>query len=164
MHYFHNEHRNIYSKIEFLRKIHFRNVFFNILCVQFSIFNFSKIRNFLQTMSITMRLYRFFTNNTTAIQTTNIKKQLINENIKYEIFEMTNFDDIIIFFHIETFEFEIFNDKIYIRHDMISLFCNICKKSYFNNDDRVRLNNYMFNIHDVDIKSNQTMNKKQYIN
>ena len=90
--------------------------------------------------------------------------QTINENIKFEIFEHANFDDIIIFFHAKTFEFEIFNDEIYTRHDMTSLFCNICKKNYFNNDDRTRLNNYIFNIHNVDIKSNQTMNRKRYIN
>ena len=47
---------------------------------------------------------------------------------------------------------------------MTSLFYNICKKNYINNNDRVRLNNYMFNIYDIDIKSNQTINKKQYIN
>ena len=90
--------------------------------------------------------------------------QTINENIKFETFEHANFDDIIIFFHAKASKLEIFNDEIYTRHDMTSLFCNICKKSYFNNDDRVRLNNHMFNIHNVDIKSNQTMNRKRYIN
>ena len=92
------------------------------------------------------------------------KKQSINENTKYEIFEHANFDDIIIFFHAKISQLEQFNNEKYIRYDMTSLFCNSCKKNYVNNDDRVRLNNYMFNIHNVDIKSNQTMNRKQYIN
>ena len=92
------------------------------------------------------------------------KKQQVNENIKYQIFEHANFDDIIIFFHVEVSQLEQFNDEKYTRHDMTSLFCNICKKNYVNNDDRVRLNNHMFNIHSVDIKSNQTMNRKRYIN
>ena len=92
------------------------------------------------------------------------KKQSVNENIKYETLEIANFDDIIIFFHAKVSQLEQFNDEEYTRHDMTSLFCNMCKKSYVNNDDRVRLNNHMFNIHDVDIKSNQTMNRKRYIN
>ena len=90
--------------------------------------------------------------------------QTINENIKFEIFEHANFDNIIIFFHAKTFEFEIFNDKIYIRHDMFFMSCNICKQNYFNNDNRVRLNNYIIIIHEIDIKFDQFMNQKRYIN
>ena len=47
---------------------------------------------------------------------------------------------------------------------MIFMFCNICKINYFNKDDRVQLNNHMFNIYDVNIKSKQSTNQKRYIN
>ena len=90
--------------------------------------------------------------------------QTINENIKFETFEHANFDDIIISFHAETSKFEIFNDEKRIRHDMISMFCNICKESYINNDDRTRLNNHMWKMHDIDTTSKQSMNQKRYIN
>ena len=90
--------------------------------------------------------------------------QTINENIKFEIFEHANFDDIISFFHAKTSELEIFNDEIYTRHDMFFMSCNICKQNYFNNDDRVRLNNHMMIIHEIDIKFSQFMNQKRYIN
>ena len=90
--------------------------------------------------------------------------QTINENIKFEILEHANFDDIINFFHAKTFELEIFNDEIYIRHDMSLMSCNICKQNYFNNDDRARLNNHMMIIHEIDIKFSQFMNQKRYIN
>jgi hypothetical protein len=69
--------------------------------------------------------------------------QAINENIKFETFEHANFDDIIISFHAKASKLEIFNDEKRIRHDMTFMFCNICKKSYINNDDRTRLNNHM---------------------
>ena len=90
--------------------------------------------------------------------------QTINENIKFETFEHANFDDIIISFHAETSKLEIFNDEKRIRHDMISMSCNICKKSYINNDDRTRLNNHMREMHDIDTTSRQSMNQKRYIN
>ena len=90
--------------------------------------------------------------------------QAINENIKFETLEHANFDDIIIFFHAETSELEIFNDEIYTRHDMSFMSCNICKQSYLNNDDRARLDNHMMIIHEVNIKFSQFMNQKRYIN
>ena len=90
--------------------------------------------------------------------------QTINENTKFETLEHANFDDIIISFHAETSKLEIFNDEKRIRHDMISMSCNICKKSYINNDDRTRLNNHMREMHDIDTTSRQSMNQKRYIN
>ena len=90
--------------------------------------------------------------------------QTVNENIKFEILEHANFDDIITFFHAKTSEFEIFNDEIYTRHDMLFMSCNICKQSYFNNNDRARLNNHMMIIYEIDIKFSQFMNQKRYIN
>ena len=90
--------------------------------------------------------------------------QTINENIKFEIFEHANFDDIITFFHAKTFELEIFNDEKRTRHGMTFMFCNICKKSYINNDDRTRLNNHMQKVHDIDTKSKQSIDQKRYIN
>ena len=94
----------------------------------------------------------------------NEKQILINENIKYMTFKHANFDNITIIFHAKISQFEQFNDEKYIRYDMISLFCNMCKKNYVDNNDRVRLNNHIFNIDNVDFKSNQTLNKKRYIN
>ena len=82
--------RNIHCNIKFLQrkmflqvKIYFfRNVFFSILRVQFSIFCLRKIRNFSQTMSVTMRLYRFFTNSTTITQITNMTRNKHNQSMK----------------------------------------------------------------------------------
>ena len=47
---------------------------------------------------------------------------------------------------------------------MISLFCNFYKTSFVNDDDKIKLNNYMLIIHDIDIKLFEFMKRKQYIN
>ena len=47
---------------------------------------------------------------------------------------------------------------------MISLFCNFCKISFINNDNKIKLNNYMLNIYNINIKLFEIMKRKQYIN
>ena len=47
---------------------------------------------------------------------------------------------------------------------MISLFCNFCKTSFVNNNNKIKLDNYMFNIHNIDIKLFEIMKRKRYIN
>ena len=87
-----------------------------------------------------------------------------NADIKYFIVSQINFEKIVQTFNVETFNNENFNDEIYTRHDMISMSCNICKISYINHDDLLYLNNHMFDIHNVKIRSQQFINRKRYIN
>ena len=93
-----------------------------------------------------------------------MKSNNINHDIKYSILKHVNFDDVIQTFNVETSINEKFNDEIYTRHDMIFMSCNICKFNYINHDDLLYLNNHMFDIHDVKIRSQQFMNRKRYIN
>ena len=92
------------------------------------------------------------------------KKHIVNENIKYSISKYAHFDDIIISFHVEAFRLRNFNDEIYSRHEITSLFCNFCKINFVNNDDKVKLNNHMLNIYDIDIKLLEIIKRKRYIN
>ena len=88
----------------------------------------------------------------------------VNEDTKYITAEHANFGDITTTFHAEASQLEQFNDEEYTRHGMAPLSCNMCKESYVNNGGRARLDNHMFNIHGVDIKSNQAMDRKRYTN
>ena len=93
-----------------------------------------------------------------------MKSNNINHDIKYSILKHVNFDDVAQAFNVEASISEKFNDEIYIRHDMIFILCNICKISYINHDNLSYLSNHMFDIHDVEIRSQQFMNRKRYIN
>ena len=92
------------------------------------------------------------------------KEKIVNKNIKYFISKHVHFDEIIVSFYVEIFRMKNFNDEIYSRHEIISLFCNFCKTSFVNDDDKIKLNNHMLNIHDIDIKLFEFMKRKRYIN
>ena len=77
----------------------------------------------------------------------------INNDIKYSIVNHVHFDKIIQTFNAKTFNNEIFNDEFYTRHDMISMSYNICKINYINHDDLQYLNNHIFDIHELKIRS-----------
>ena len=88
----------------------------------------------------------------------------VNNDIKYDIVVHVNFDEIEQIFNVEIKSIEQFNDESYSQHDMISMLCNICKINYINHDDLSYLNNHMFDIHSVKIRSQQFINRKRYIN
>ena len=92
------------------------------------------------------------------------KEQIVNENIKYFILKHVHFDDVIVSFYVEISRMKNFNNEIYSRHKMISLFCNFCKTSFVNNDDKIKLDNYILNVYDINIKSFEIIKRKQYIN
>ena len=87
-----------------------------------------------------------------------------NANIKYFTVSQINFEKITQTFNVETFNNKNFNDEFYTRHDIIFMSCNICKINYINHDDLLYLNNHMFDIHNVKIRSQQFINRKRYIN
>ena len=73
-------------------------------------------------------------------------------------------NNIIVLFYIKISRLKNFNDETYSRHEIILLFCNFCKINFVNDDDKIKLNNYILNIHNIDIKSFEIMKRKQYIN
>ena len=133
--------------------------------VQLNIRLFRSIKSFLLQI---MFLYFFFNEfmNQYEYNANNEyeKKQIVNENIRCFISKHVHFDDVIALFHVEISRIKNFNDEIYSRHEIILLFCNFCKTSFVNDDDKTKLNNHMLNIHDIDIKLFEIMKRKQYIN
>ena len=75
-----------------------------------------------------------------------------------------NFNKIIKNFNVEINSNKNFNDEIYTRYNMIFILCTIYKVNYINHENFNRLNNYMFNIHVIKIRSTQIINQKRYIN
>ena len=72
-----------------------------------------------------------------------------------------HFDETMITFHAHQTD-EAFNDTNSIHHDLSSYSCNICAVSYF--EDYTGLDNYMFDVHQIDIRSNTSKEHKRYVN
>ena len=77
----------------------------------------------------------------------------VNNDIKYDIVVHVNFDEIEQIFNVEINSIEQFNNENYSRHNMIFMLYNICKINYINHDDLLYLNNHIFDIHNVKIRS-----------
>lgn len=72
------------------------------------------------------------------------------------------FGETVTAFHSQAPFEEDFNDTHTARHGMPPYSCNICEVVY--PEDYVGLNNHMFDAHQIDIRSNQSKGRKQYVN
>ena len=114
--------------------------------------------------------YIFITSENNETNYQNVENNFIklnnnnNANIKYFIISQMNFEKIIRTFNVETFSNKNFNDEIYTRHNMSFISCNIFKIYYIQHDNLLYLNNHMFDVHEVKIRSQQFINRKRYIN
>ena len=81
---------------------------------------------------------------------------------RYPTTEYAQFGDTATAFHAQAPHEEDFNSEGDSRNGMPPYSCNICQVSY--PDDYRGLDNHMFDIHQIDINSNASMERKRYVN
>ena len=84
------------------------------------------------------------------------KKFASSTNIKYFTADV-HFDETIITFHAHQID-ETFNNTNSTHHDLSSYLCNICAINY--SENYTELNNHMFDVHQINIRSNTSKKHK----